>query len=346
MTLHTRTSRRPKDSGRTSHTKASQLPQRGLWILAAALLVSACAGVNLKRTDGAHKYRALPLGTPVIAVESAASLQGKFVELGQLQWVVHSSRETPDLPRAKAKFLKKAARFGCDVIANIAATSNELKSKKKVKNMGEGGTVTYTYQDISSWDHTYSSRCIRTAKAPGGLIESDAAAPPTPTAPVVTPVLTVQSESTGGIGSKGKVGATAEAFWDRLAMYKTTYLLNWKDALGRPPEDEMTILEAFAELMVQVTGPTGFWQRKVGAEWFGCPANPAQEQCKKLAAANTKLAAWHRLQASVGRQSAATAHGFINAHQRRMIQYLEEIVPARPNLSGMQQTPFYMQNIR
>ncbi len=327
------------------HAKTTGVALATVAILAIA---TACAGVKMNRASGAHRYRPLPLGTEVKVVGTEMQLGAPHVVIGELKWLLRTSNEQPDKAKAEIKLKKTAAKFGCDAMVGMAVASEAKKSFKKVATVGEGGKRIINKKEVTTFHHTFTARCVRTANAPGGIIEGTgktaelaAAAKP--------PVLSANEEATARTAppTDGKaVDPAAEALWDRLSQYKGNLLTNWKDALAKPPKDEMTVLEALGELMVQITGPAGFWRKTVRTEWFGCPANPDQEQCSKLDAAIKGFGPWERLRAAVGRQTPGTAKGFIRAQQSRIGSYFNEVVPRAPNLTGMQQTGLYMTKLR
>lgn len=319
--------------------------------------VAGCAGVKMQRASGAHRYRALPLGTEVKVVGAELQLATPFTVIGGLRWLLRTAQQEPDTKSAERKLKRTAAKYGCDAVVGLAVTSEERKSHKKVTTIGEGGKRVTSMKESIVWVHTFAARCVRTANAPGGLLKgtgktaelADAAKPPA----------TLGDDGAGEGGAADDKAATADStpaqkpidpaaqrVWERLGEHRGDFLTNWRDGLGRPPDDELTVLEALGELMVQVTGPAGFWQRTVRSEWFGCLADPAQDQCKKLDAAIAKFGAWERLRKQVGKQSEATAKGFLRAHLQRIESYFDELVPRQPNLTGMQQTLLYMKKLR
>ncbi|GEM_PF-3365699 len=316
--------------------------------LSALVLTTACGGaIRLNRQAGAHKYRALPLGTPIQVVETESQLGIKFAVIGGLRWKVTSSHAEPDLQKAKQRFGTHAPRYGCDVVAGVQVKSSSKTTKKRVRELGADGKTTHTMKDVTRYTHEYTGRCVRSEKAPGGLVEgseqtaelSDDAKPP---------VLDVGATATAGtkLETKRKASPDAERMWVRLGAYKSNFLKNWRDGLIKAPDDDMQVLEAYSELMIQVIGPAGFWRKTVRVEWFGCPADPKQEQCAKLNKATATFRSWERMRKTMDRQKPAGAAQWLHNHATRMNEFLDNLVPARPNLTGMQQTQLYIEKIR
>ncbi len=323
-------------------------------VLVLALSLTACGGMQFDRTSGAYKYRALPMGAEVSVAASAQALPQPTVDIGGLAWKVET-RTQPQADEAKAleRFKRHAARYGCDAVVAMKATTSEQKSTKKVKKMGPEGKYVYEAVETTLYTHAYSARCVRSAKAPGGLVEAGqtaapAEAPTTPTTPTKPP------SSSGGVSprkapekrEKVEKDVDVGAVWLALSPYGNNLLKNWKRALDKPPASAHDVLAAFSELMVQVSGPTGIWRKTVPNDWFGCPANPAQEQCTKLKVATAEFRAWDTLQRSMERQSPESARGWIKRNRRRLMGYLARYVPQSPNLTGLQQTPLYLDKVR
>src|SRR5690606_10426867 len=108
------------------------------------------------------------------------------------------------------------------------------------------------------------------------------------------------------------------------------YLSKWREPLSQPATSPLEVVEALAELMVQVTGPTGFWRHTVPNQWMGCQNDPNTDGCVKLAKARKELDAWDRLFQAMGQLTAATAGPWLNANHARVLEYLDTMVPETP----------------
>lgn len=314
-----------------------------------------CGGMQFKRTPGAFKYRALPVGTEVKVVDNVSQLPSPTADIGQLRSVITTRTEPkPDIAKAATRLKKYAARYGCDAVVGTKATTAEKKSIKKTKKMGPDGKYIYEKTEVTTYTHTYLARCVRTAEAPGGLATTaaEAAAPPPkdtkPKESLAASLPSTRKDEDGGAASasKAKQDPDVAAVWLALSPYGNSMLKNWKSALARPPASAYDVLAAFTELMVQVSGPTGIWRKTMPGEWFGCTANPKQEQCTKLAKATEEFKAWDRFQRAMERQSASSARGWIKRNKRRLLGYIDRYVPAAPSLTGIQQTPLYLDKVR
>ncbi|MCO4762057.1 MAG: hypothetical protein KC502_11170 [Myxococcales bacterium] len=324
-------------------------------LLVCTVALGGCGGIKFTRASGAFKYRALPVGTPIQSVERAALLPKPTAHIGTLVWAVETRTDPkPNTALAETKFGKFAARYGCDAVVGLIAKTIAKKATKKVKKMGSDGKYVYNKVETTTYTHTYTAHCVRTAKAPGGLADgASSVPPPTPPQPEATKADGSAAESkTKSDKSDDKFKPKAEsdpdvlAVWKALKPYSGTMLKNWKKALAAPPASAHDVLGAFSELMVQVSGPTGIWRRTVPHEWFGCKAQPKQEQCTKVAKASAEFAPWDRFQRAMERQSPKGARGWLKRNRRRLLAYIERYVPRAPNLTGIQQTPLYIEKVR
>lgn len=317
-------------------------------LVACALVTAGCGGVKFARTSGAHKYRALPVGTDVKVVGAASELPQPTALIGALAWTVESRTDkTADEAAAAERFKKHAARYGCDAVVGLSSKTTSRTSKKTVTKTGADGKRVKTQVEVVTYVHTYGASCVRTQSAPGGLVEGGAAPPPptaTPAAPPATVTPTPPPSSSKP--TKAEKDADVAAVWLALGTYKGSFLKNWRDALAKPPESAHDVLAAFGELMVQVTGPTGIWMKTVPNEWFGCVANPKQPQCEKLKEATAEFRPWGSFRRQMERQSPQSARGWLKRNRRRLLGYIERYVPMQPSLSGLQQTKLYMEKMR
>lgn len=308
-----------------------------------ALLLSACAGMKFARNDGAHRYRALPLGTQVKVVGASLELPQPVVAIGTLTQTV-TGGEKPDPGPVTERFRKHAARYGCDAVVGIKSTTRTSTVKKRKKKIGEGGKISYTNETSTQYHHDWTATCTRTSKAPGGLLEGTGKTAAMP--PEALPVVPVPPRPIRVERAEGKGNPLAEKTWRQLAVFKGPFLSNWGEQFRGPAPAEIEVLECLNELLVQVAGPTGFWRRTVPLDWFGCNATPDTAQCKQAKAAGKALAPYERLQKSIGRTSEKSARSFLKRHARTIDRFLEDVVPLQASLSGMKTTTFYKKHFK
>ena len=226
----------------------------------------------------------------------------------------------------------------------MAVEDTPQTGMRTVKTKGKDGKIESRQVEVTTHTFKWTARCIRTAKAglPGapGAAESELDEP----GGVVS-----GSGSSGGTVAppRGPVALAADtppALRDlvtRLDPFHQSYLRGWKDKLRVAHPDPADVLDAFAELMVQVTGPTGFWRKTVPMSWLGCGTDPTTDPCQRLDAATPELKKWDTLQAAIGALGKGQASGWLNRHQKRLIEYLDTYVPLEPSMSGAQATGFY-----
>ncbi len=154
-----------------SHAPA---PRAGRWLFAAvfALLLAGCGGVELERAAGAPKHRALPLGTPVTAADSADGLAQPTVLLGTLRLKLTSNEATADKSAALEQLKRFAARYGCDAVVGAAVDTQEKLFKRKLKKLGSDGRPYYEEEVRKTYDHNWTAQCVRTASAPADTAPS------------------------------------------------------------------------------------------------------------------------------------------------------------------------------
>lgn len=317
-------------------------------LLLLALLMGACGGMKFNRTTGAHKYRALPVGAVVKVVATAKDLPQPTADIGTLSWVVETrSQPKADEKKASERFQTFGARYGCDAVVGTKSETRQKSSTKRVKKLGPDGKNVFETVTTAQYTHTYTARCMRTKNAPGGLLNDTkgGGGGKTPSSKLNLPT-SRSRRSTAKKSTKVEKDADVISVWLALSPYRDNLLKNWRAPLRKAPATAYDVLAAFSELMVRVSGPTGIWRKTVPYEWFGCRANPKQEQCTKLKQANTEFKAWDALHRSMERQSQSSARGWIKRNKRRLLGYLERYVPSSPNLTGLQQTPLYMDKMR
>ncbi|MCB9738336.1 MAG: hypothetical protein H6747_03645 [Deltaproteobacteria bacterium] len=128
--------------------------------------LAGCGGVELERAPGAPKHRALPLGTPVTAAETADALPQPTVLLGTLRLKLTSNDATADRTAALAQLKRFAARYGCDAVVAAAVDTQEKIFKRKIKKLGSDGRPYFEEEVRKSYEHNWQSQCVRTAAAP------------------------------------------------------------------------------------------------------------------------------------------------------------------------------------
>lgn len=330
-------------------TRHAAHPRTRTVLLLAVLLggsaLGGCGGVQFDRTDGAFKYRALPVGTPVQVVGSTMQLAQPVADIGELQWAQEGAEPKPNEAEASKRFVKHAGRYGCDAVVGLASKTEEKKSIKKTKKLGADGKPVYEETEVSTYKHTYTARCVRTNAAPGGLQEgtgevaklAPSALPPKPS---TTKEVTPPSEG------KTETDADVVELWKALGRYEKSFLKHWADRLGGAPGSASEVLDAMNELMAQVTGPAGLWRKTVPTEWFGCVDNPTSDQCKKLADASNEFEAWDRFAETMVRQRGGGAKSWLKRNKSRMLGYMNRYVPTVASLSGLQGTPLYAEKVR
>jgi uncharacterized protein YbjQ (UPF0145 family) len=310
------------------------------------VLVSACGGVQFDRSGGAHKYRALPVGTEVRVVGATLELAQPVVDIGELAWLEKSTNATPNEAEATKRFVRHASRYGCDAVAGLKFTTEEKKTVKKAKSLGPDGKPIYKETEISSYAHDFRARCIRTSAAPGGLLDGsgEAAQGPAPALPKVTD----EPLPTDGVDGSGKSETDADVVevWKAIGRYKGLFLKHWADRLVNAPASAQEALDAMNELMAQISGPAGLWRKRVPQEWFGCGDNPKSEQCVKLVAAVDEFGPWERFSEQMLKQKGAGAKTWLKRNKARMLGYMTRYVPSVESLSGLQGTPLFAERVR
>lgn len=310
--------------------------------LVTLLTVAGCGGMKFARTDNATRYRGLPLGTEVKHVGSDLQLPQPVAEIGILTYSEQGDAE-PDPSKVSERFLKHAARYGCDAVVGLAATTRSTKIKRKKKKIGEGGKVGYVSEEDTQYSHDWRARCVRSSKAPGGLAEGSGSVAEMPANAL--PVVPVPPRRTRKEAARD-ADPIAEGVWRKLAVFKHPYLTAWAPQLNEPAPAAGELLECLNELMVQVSGPTGFWRKTVPIEWLGCQVDPGSKVCGQAVKASKALAPYDRLQKSLLRVSRSSAKGFLAAHKKQIEAYLDEVVPLQPSMSGMKTTEFYKQHFK
>lgn len=303
--------------------------------LCASGLVGACGGsLGFRRDDSAPRYKALAYNFPVAVVATMAELQQPIQVLGTFTVVSRSD----DRGAAESTFKKSAPKYGCDAVAGVAATMEEKKAMRAVKTMGKDGKPESRQEEyvIRTW--RWSGQCVRTS-AVGLTLGAEPLDPATQLAGV--PAADRDVEGPGG----SEASPAVREMCTRMDRYTDGYLKAWKEKLRAPKPEAMDVLEAWTELMLQISGPGGFWKKTVPTLWYGCGEDPASDPCKRLETASRDLAKWDAMQAQIGSLGRGQASGFLRRNQKKLVEYLDTAVPDEPSLSAMQATPFYKQHL-
>ena len=308
-----------------------------LYVTALLLLIGGCGGMKFARSGDAVRYRALPLGAEVKLLGSDLQLPQPVAEIGTLTYSVQGEAEA-DQSKVADHFQKHAARYGCDAVVGLTATTRSTKVAHKKKKIGEGGKVGYVNEEDTQYFHDWQARCVRTAKAPGGLAAGTGTVAEMPANAL--PAVPVPQRAEQREAAKD-ANPMAERIWRKLAVFKSPYLSAWAPQLRGPAPTEAEVLECLNELMVQVFGPTGFWRKTVPIEWLGCHTDPDSDVCGKAVKAGKALAPYDRLQRAMARVSRPAAKAYLAGHATQIETYLDDVVPLQPSLSGMKTTSFY-----
>lgn len=315
-----------------------------------ALSASACGGsVNFQRNSDTSQYRSLPRGSEIAVLAGRQEIPVPSVVLGALE--VETSGEQPERELAIAKFKQHAEHYGCDAIAAIKVSEEQRTIMKKEKVKSESGPPKWVNVEHKIPYYRWSAECVRTAQAPGGLTQRDqklaeSAATSQPTAqPVAAPTPQPAPAPAPAPAPVAQVDPQTEVVWARLASYGDSYLKAWKPQLANPAPSALETLEALNELMLRVSGPTGFWRKQVPG-WFGCAGDPAKQQCQTLSAANRGFARYDKLQAEMQRLTSANAGAWIQSHYTEIIDYFDTYVPAKASLEGMQETAYFKTTLK
>ena len=115
----------------------------------------------------------------------------------------------------------------------------------------------------------------------------------------------------------------------------------WQHKLEAPVIDPLDALDALAEMMVQVTGPTGLWRKTMPEAWFGCKDAPDSPPCRRVTAMAQDLHKADTLHQEVTRVTRSGSGQWLQHNKSRLLDYLATYGPAEPSLSGVEATPYY-----
>ena len=316
-----------------------------LGLLLATSCAVGCAEIQFTRAEGAAKYRPLTSAERVQVAQTVQELPQPTADLGELSFKASETREAkPDMAAATARMRSHAARYGCDALVAPSSETSETKVKRKAKKLDDQGRQVIAETEESIYTHHYRARCVRTAAAPGGLQDEAAPAAPPKLSAVATPPTptTTRAEST----EADETDEDVVEVWRALNRYRRSFLVAWAEKLSRPPASAMETLDAFNELMAQVTGPAGLWRKTMPREWYGCVDAPGSTQCKLLAKANEELEVWDAYQKKLLAQKGAAAKSWLKANKPRILAYLDRYAPLTASLSAAQATGFYVDKLR
>lgn len=303
----------------------------------AGLAIGGCgSAVQLERTPGGTRYKAVPYKTEIKQVETADGLAQPTAVVGVLR--ADTRRGEEDRGQVQRLFLREAALAGCDAIVGLKAEIEEKKSTKTVDQLGEGGKMVKVQKEVVARTAHWTAQCVRTAALGVDSAAPEAAppaavapAPSEPAAPSAPPA--AEPDTPDGIAAK----ELAQALIKRPAFIK-----GWGDRLGGSRPSAADVLDATVEVMVQVTGPTGLWRKTVPQEWFGCRDAPDSAACQKLGEIDKDLRQVDQLQAQIAAAPRDSAASWLRRHQEQLTTYLAIYVPIEPSLSSLQATPYYM----
>jgi hypothetical protein len=146
--------------------------------------------------------------------------------------------------------------------------------------------------------------------------------------------------------SRGGSNQGALAIWKRLSKYGGSFLKHWRQSLDSADMPSHTdVVDAFNELALAVTGPTGFWRKTVPNRWFGCEAMADSAPCKKLSSMYKELEQWDAIQKQIESLEGNQATQFLARNEARISLYLDTYVPAEPSADAMRTTPFYQKHL-
>ena len=310
----------------------------------ASLATTGCAEIQFVRADGAAKYRPLASADRVQVAETIQELPQPTADIGELSFKVTETKDAdPNLAAATARLRSHAARYGCDALVAPSVETKETKVMRKAKKLDEQGRQVIAETEETIYAHQYRARCVRTAAAPGGLQDEPAAAPAKLSAAATPP-----KPGSGNVEQPiaGETDEDVVEVWRALNKYRRSFLVAWADKLSGPPTSAMETLDAFNELMAQVTGPGGLWRKTMPRDWYGCVDAPSSEQCKRLAKANEELEVWDIYQKKLLAQKGAAAKGWLKTNKPRILAYLDRYTPLTASLSAAQGTGFYIDKLR
>lgn len=320
-------------------TATNQMIRPGFVAAVLALAGMGCAGaVQLERTEGVPRYKALPYKMVVQQAETPESLPQPVVVVGVFK--TESRHGEEDRPQVVKQLSTQASLAGCDALVGLKVEVEEKKTAKTVEQLGEGGKKVKVQQDVVTKVARWSALCVRTAAMgvdPAAPQPVEVAPPPVPDAPPPPPP--APEEPKEPVDSADAVGAKILA---ESLMKRPAFVRAWRDRLEVPQPKASDALDALVEVMVQVTGPTGLWRKTMPQEWFGCKDTPDSAACLKLGEIDKDLRKADQLQERVAAAPKSSAGSWLRRHQDELLSYLDTFVPMEPSLSAIQATPYYM----
>ena len=141
-------------------------------------------------------------------------------------------------------------------------------------------------------------------------------------------------------------GPTAPTeLWAKLKPYSDTYLKSWRSQLSGEPASATDVVDAFNELAIQVTGPTGFWRKTLPDQWLGCAENGETPPCQKIAGMKEELGQWDDISKQLQEIAPEKADKFVRKNYARLVSYLEIYVPEESSAAAMKKTAFYQKHL-
>ena len=307
------------------------------------LALASCGGaVQLERTAGVPRYKALPYKMAVQQAEVPEALPQPVVVVGVLR--MDSRHGEADRPAVVKQLSSQASLAGCDALVGLKVEVEEKKSSKTVDQLGEGGKTVKVKQEVVTKVAHWQALCVRTAAMgvdPAAPQPADVAprpaTPDVPDSPPPPPETPADPKDQPDSADSSATKILAEALLKRPAFVRA-----WRDRLEVAHPKPADALDALGEVVVQVTGPTGLWRKTMPQEWFGCKDTPDSAACTKLGEIDKDLRRADHLQEQVAAAPKGTAGSWLRRHQDELLTYLGTYVPTEPSLSSIQSTPYYM----
>lgn len=299
-------------------------------------LASGCAGTpGFERAAGMPKFKALPYKTPVQVADSADALPQPTLTLGTLKLTTSKDSRDP----VAAEFKKQAAKYGCDAVVGIGSERQEKTTYKDVEALGDGGRKVKTQQAVITVTYEWKAQCVRTAAMGDTAPAATAGETREPAAPTPAPIPEPETKAETADSRAGKKLAAE-------LLKRPAFVRAWRDKLEAAYVEPIDALDALAEVMVQVTGPTGLWRKTMRQEWFGCDHTPDSSQCRRLGEMEHEFRKADALHGEVSRVSRGASGQWLRHNDDRVQAYLDTYVPLEPSFSGIQATPLYERNLK
>ena len=140
-------------------------------------------------------------------------------------------------------------------------------------------------------------------------------------------------------------GIAKSALHEKLLQYEDSHLSAWSSALQEENPAALDVLEAWSELAYKVTGKSGFWQKTVQNEWFGCEMEPDEPACRKLRQMTSEFKEWDEVQQKIETLSERSAKRYLRRNNKRLTNYINRYVPEDMSASGMKETGIFQDDL-